>query len=71
VSHGVSGTTMEDDVKVIATIVLLAAILDSRIANAVPGEMCRSASECSHGEVCVADSVTSSTGHCSAIRVLP
>jgi hypothetical protein len=40
-------------------------------ADAVPGSMCQHGDECSSGEVCVADSPVSSTGHCVRIKVLP
>lgn len=38
-----------------------------------PGASCEHTSQCSraHGEVCLADSPTSSSGHCARIRVLP
>ena len=55
---------------ILALIGLGLALFYPTSAQAVPGEICQHATECSHGEVCVADSVTSSTGHCAAIRVL-
>jgi hypothetical protein len=56
---------------IVALVGLGLALFWPSAAHAVPGEMCRHASECSHGEVCVADSWTSATGHCAVIRVLP
>jgi hypothetical protein len=50
---------------------LLVGALVAATARAVPGVMCERQSECSRGELCLADSPTSNVGHCALIRVLP
>lgn len=57
----------------IATLVALIVLaLDGRAVSASPGETCRHARDCvGDGLVCLADSMTSSTGHCARIRILP
>jgi hypothetical protein len=56
----------------IAVLVALGlALATSGEASAVPGAMCEHESECSRGELCLADSPTSNVGHCVRLHVLP
>lgn len=52
----------------LATLVVALATGD---AEAYPGTSCTHTSQCSSGEVCVADDYNATHGHCVRIRVLP
>jgi hypothetical protein len=56
---------------VVCTLTLVLVLEDHQEASASPGDACRHESDCSPHELCVADSWSSSWGHCAAIRVLP